>query len=163
MVRRAGREGLAPAAAARALWSAFPLFEALDAVALADPTPANRRAVETFARGAERYFDPNLKPVGGYTWYPGMTNPLQHAFFDDNGWWEMSYLDAYRATDDPHDLIDAERAFRFIQEAGWDPHSGGTWWETLHRHKTSEPLAAEIYTGLGLYQITPTRATSTRR
>jgi hypothetical protein len=140
------------------LWSAFPLFEALDAVALADPTPANRNTVETFARGAEDYFDPNLKPVGGYTWYPDITNPLQHAFFDDNGWWEMSYLDAYRATDDPQDLADAERAFRFIEQAGWDPRSGGTWWETLHRHKTSEPLAAEIYTGLGLYQITADRS-----
>ena len=103
------------------LWSAFPLFEALDAVALADPTAANRNAVTAFARGAERYYDPNLSPVGGYTWYPGMTNPRQHAFFDDNGWWEMSYLDAYRATGDPRDLVDAERAFRFIAEAGWDP------------------------------------------
>ncbi len=140
------------------LWSAFPLFEALDAVALADPTAANRNAVTTFARGAERYYDPNLSPVGGFTWYPGMTNPRQHAFFDDNGWWEMSYLDAYRATGDPRDLVDAERGFRFIEEAGWDPRWGGTWWETLHEHKTSEPLAAEIYTGLGLYQLTGERS-----
>jgi hypothetical protein len=34
------------------LWSAFPLFEALDAVALTDPTAANRAAVSAFARGA---------------------------------------------------------------------------------------------------------------
>ncbi len=136
------------------LWSTFPLFEALDAVALADPTAANRDAVRAFARGAERYYDPNLSPVGGFTWYPGLTNRRQHAFFDDNGWWELSYLDAYRATGDRRDLVDAERAFRFIEEAGWDPRSGGTWWESLHRHKTSEPLAAEIYTGLGLYRIT---------
>jgi hypothetical protein len=140
------------------LWSAFPLFEALDAVALADPTAANRNAVAAFARGAERYYDPNLSPVGGYTWYPGITNPRQHAFFDDDGWWELSYLDAYRATGDPRDLVGAERAFRFIEEAGWDPRWGGTWWETLHKHKTSEPLAAEIYTGLGLYLITNDRS-----
>src|SRR3974390_2872835 len=31
------------------LWSAFPLFEAIDAVAIADPTPANRAAVGRFA------------------------------------------------------------------------------------------------------------------
>src|SRR5271165_6983349 len=28
------------------LWSAFPLFEAIDAVATAEPTPANKAAVE---------------------------------------------------------------------------------------------------------------------
>jgi len=139
------------------LWAAFPLFEALDAVALADPSAANRAAVTSFARGAERYFDPNLQPVGGYTWYPGTTNPREHAYFDDNGWWELSYLDAYRVTGDPGDLADAEKAFRFIAEAGWDPQSGGTWWETLHLHKTSEPLAAEIYTGFALYQATGDR------
>ena len=117
------------------LWSAFPLFEALDAVALADPTAANRNAVTAFARGAERYYDPNLSPVGGYTWYPGMTNPRQHAFFDDNGWWEMSYLDAYRATGDPRDLVDAERAFRFIEEAGLG--------SPLGRHLVGDPARAQ--------------------
>jgi hypothetical protein len=28
------------------------------------------------------------------------------------------------------------------------------WWETLHYHKTSEPLAAEIYAGYRLYEAT---------
>ena len=31
---------------------------------------------------------------------------------------------------------------------------GGVWWETLHLHKTSEPLAAEIYVGFALYRLT---------
>src|SRR5579871_2526177 len=35
------------------LWSAFPLFESVDAVAIADPTTANTAAVEQFAAGAE--------------------------------------------------------------------------------------------------------------
>jgi hypothetical protein len=149
--------GWNPARPLARLWSAFPLFEAIDAVAIADPTPANRAAVESFTRGAERYFDANLSPAGGYVWYPGIENPREHAYFDDNGWWELSYLDAYRSTGDRRNLLDAEKAFRFIAVAGWDPVSGGTWWETLHLHKTSEPLAAEIYTGLGLYQITGDR------
>jgi Glycosyl hydrolase family 76 len=136
------------------LWSAFPLFEAVDAAAIADPTPANVAAVRAFATGAERYFNPNLRPVGGYAYYPGTTNPREHTYFDDNGWWEMAYLDAYRATGDPGDLTDAERAFRFIAVSGWNPNGGGVWWETLHLHETSEPLAAEIYTGFGLYLAT---------
>jgi hypothetical protein len=143
-----------PAAPLAHLWAAFPLFEALDTVALADPTAGNRAAVNRFATGAERYFNAALKPVGGYAYYPGTTNPLEHTFFDDNGWWELAYLDAYRATGSARDLRDAERAFRFIAVSGWDHRAGGTWWETLHEHKTSEPLAAEIYAGLSLYRIT---------
>ncbi len=136
------------------LWSAFPLFEALDQVAIADPTTANLDAVKAFARGAERYFNPNLRPVGGYAYYPGTRNPREHTYFDDNGWWEVAFLDAYRATSDPRDLVDAERAFRFIAVSGWDRDGGGVWWETLHLHKTSEPLAAEIYVGFALYRLT---------
>jgi hypothetical protein len=147
-----------PAAPLAHLWAAFPLFEALDTVALADPTRANRAAVTAFATGAERYFNAALKPVGGYAYYPGTTNPREHTFFDDNGWWELAYLDAYRATRNPRDLRDAERAFRFIAVSGWDHRAGGTWWETLHEHKTSEPLAAEIYTGFSLYRATGARS-----
>jgi glycosyl hydrolase family 76 len=147
-----------PAAPLAHLWAAFPLFEALDTVALADPTSPNRAAVTAFARGAERYFNAALEPVPGYAYYPGTTNPREHTFFDDNGWWELAYLDAYRATRNPRDLRDAERAFRFIAVSGWDHRSGGTWWETLHEHKTSEPLAAEIYAGAALYQATGVRS-----
>ncbi len=139
------------------LWSSVPLFEALDAVAIADPTAANRAEVRAFVRGAERYYNPNLRPVGGYEKYPGITDPRAHTYFDDNGWWEMAFLDAYRVTHDARDLRDAERAFRFIAVSGWDPHVGGVWWETLHLHKTSEPLAAEIYSGYALYRITGDR------
>jgi Glycosyl hydrolase family 76 len=136
------------------LWSVFPLFEALDAVAIADPTSANKQAVRSFAAGAERYFNPGVPPDGAFDPYPGTRNPRQHTYFDDNGWFELAYLDAYAATGDRPDLIAAEKAFRFIARAGWDPVGGGTWWETLHRHKTAEPLVAEIYGGYRLYEIT---------
>jgi Glycosyl hydrolase family 76 len=140
------------------LWSAMPLFEALDAVATADPTPANVAEVRAFVRGAERYYNPSLRPVPAYEKYPGITGPRAHTYFDDDGWWEMAFLDAYRVTHDARDLRDAERAFRFIAVSGWDPVAGGVWWETLHRHKTSEGLAAEIYGGFDLYRITGERS-----
>ena len=143
-----------PAKPLARLWAAFPLFEAVDAVAIADPTAANKAAVRSFALGAEKYFNPAIKPVGGYDWYPGIRDPREHTYFDDNGWWELAFLDAYRATGDTRDLRDAERAFRFISVSGWDRSGGGVWWETLHLHRTSEPLAAEIYTGFALYRYT---------
>ena len=63
------------------LWSAFPLFEALDAVALADPTPANRRAVETFARGAERLFRPEPETGRRLHVVPGHHEPASARVF----------------------------------------------------------------------------------
>ena len=143
-----------PARPLARLWDAFALFEALDSVAMADPTPANREAVDAFARGAERYWNAALEPMPAYAWYPGTANPHEHTYFDDNGWWELAFLDAYQTTGESHDLLDAERAFRFIADEGWNSVGGGTWWETRHLHITSEPLAAEIYVGLALYRIT---------
>jgi hypothetical protein len=138
------------------LWAAFPLIELGDAIAIADPTPAHKADVEALGRGAERYLDPNLRPPG-YTTYRGITNPREHTYFDDNGWFEIAFLDAYQATGDPRFLHDSEQAWRFIAEKGWNPDGGGFWWETLHRHLTSEPLAAEIDTGLRLYELTGQR------
>ncbi|HTA35651.1 MAG TPA: hypothetical protein VK761_02955, partial [Solirubrobacteraceae bacterium] len=37
------------------IWDIVPLFESLDAIAIASPTPANRAALTQFAKGAERY------------------------------------------------------------------------------------------------------------
>jgi Glycosyl hydrolase family 76 len=136
------------------LWSAFPLFEALDAIAIAQPTRANKDAVRRFAAMARRYYNPKLSPVGGYAYYIDTARPYAHSYFDDNGWWAIAFLDAYTATGDRSYLRDADRAYRFIVQAGWDPVTGGVWWETLHLHKTSEPLAAAIYAGFRLYRAT---------
>jgi hypothetical protein len=135
------------------LWSVFPLFELVDAVAIASPTAAHKAAVEALGKGAETYLDPNTDPPA-FTTYPDTTNPAQHVYFDDNGWFEIAFLDAYQATGDQRFLHDAEVAYKFIAERGWNPNGGGVWWETLHRHLTAEPLATEIDTGLRLYEIT---------
>jgi hypothetical protein len=139
------------------LWSVFPLFELVDAVAIASPTASNKARVEAFGKGAEAYLDPNTSPPAFVT-YPGITQPNRHVFFDDNGWFELAFLDAYQATGDKRFLRDAEDAYTFIAERGWNAGGGGFWWETLHRHLTSEPLATEIYTGLRLYLLTGERS-----
>ena len=53
------------------IWDIVPLFQSLDAIAIASPTPAHRRAVLRFAAGAERYLNRGLRPVPGYSPYPG--------------------------------------------------------------------------------------------
>jgi Glycosyl hydrolase family 76 len=149
---RSGPEPLAT------VWDAFPLFEAIDAIAVADPTRANRAAVEQFGTGAERYWDPDLKPLGGYVWYPDPAITGASAFFDDNGWFGIAFFDAYSATGDRRFLRDAIRAFKFIDIAGWARDAGGgVWWNTEQQYKTAEPLAAAAVLGAEIYKQTRIR------
>jgi hypothetical protein len=135
------------------IWDATPLFEALDAIDIAAPTPAHRAAVVAFARGAERYWDATLKPYPGFAPYPGdRGNTL--TWFDDNGWWGLAFLDAYRATGVSVYLREAERAFAFIARAGWNANGGGLWWNTAHPYIAGEPLAAGSLLGARLLQLT---------
>src|SRR4029077_6592276 len=53
------------------IWDIVPLFQSLDAIAIAQPTRAHRRAVARFAAGAERYLNRGLRPVPGYSPYQG--------------------------------------------------------------------------------------------
>lgn len=140
------------------LWSAYQVFNAVDGVAVADPTAANIQAVRDFANGAENYWNPNVQPDGAYAYYPGYRNTTIRYYFDDNGWFGLAFTDAYRITHDSRYLADAVRAFRFLADAGWDADGGGFWWDTKHDHKTSEPLAAAILIGARLYEATGDRS-----
>ena len=142
------------------VWGAVPLFESLAAVATADPTPANRTALDAFAegstpraapgpaaivvrRGGRRHRGrggaPILKgaesywdpAVGGYAPYPG-DRGRANVWFDDNGWWGLAFLDAYHVLGNPRFLADAQAAFTFVVRHGWDASSGGLWWNTDH-------------------------------
>jgi uncharacterized protein YyaL (SSP411 family) len=137
------------------LWSAYPLFETLDAVAVAQPTPANKAALATFAdKAAKLYWNPDQKPVGGYGYYPGMRGQAANVYFDDSAWWGLSFIDAYQSTHYTRYLNYAGRALRFIVASGWDSQQGGgIWWDTFHHHKTIEPLAAAVLIGTRLYEI----------
>jgi len=138
------------------LWSAYPLFETLDAIAVAQPTAANKAALVNFAdKAAKLYWNPDTKPVGGYGYYPGMRGGA-NVYFDDSAWWGLSFIDAYQATHLPRYITYAGRALRFIVIGGWDSkQGGGIWWDTFHHHKTIEPLAAAVLIGVRLYEIQP--------
>jgi hypothetical protein len=136
------------------IWDIVPLFESLDAIAIASPTPANRRAVESFARGAESYLNRGLRPIAGYSPYPGDREGNTQTWFDDNGWWGLGFINAFRATGKRRYLKDAERALRYIAAAGWDPHSGGVWWNTSHPYKAGEALASATLLATLIYEQT---------
>ena len=134
------------------LWSSYPLLELVDAIAIADPTPANKAFVNTTFSQAEGFWDPTIEGTGGVTWLWGLRN-TGNAYFDDAGWWGLAYLDAYRATGKTRWLWDAGRVLTYLMRYGWDPKSGGMWWDVTHEHKTSEPLGAATLIAASLYRI----------
>jgi hypothetical protein len=135
------------------LWGAVPLFEATNALAIADPTPARRAAVRAFAAGAERYWNGRLRPVPGYAPYPGNRSPRDRTWYDDNGWWGIAFYDAYRATGDARYLSSAKRALTFVN-SGWNRNGGGLWWDTRHSHLAGETLASGTLLAASLYKET---------
>jgi Glycosyl hydrolase family 76 len=136
------------------IWDIVPLFESLDAIAIAQPTPTNRSAVTHFAAGAERYLNRGLRPLPGYSPYPGDREANTETWFDDNGWWGIAFVNAYRATGRRRYLTDAEKALHYIAAAGWDPSTGGLWWNTEHPYKAGAALAADTLLATLLYQQT---------
>jgi Glycosyl hydrolase family 76 len=136
------------------IWDIVPLFQSLDAIAIAPPTAAHRAAVSSFASGAERYLNRGLRPLAGYSPYLGDRAPGTETWFDDNGWWGLAFVNAYRATGSRRWLTDAGRALSYIARAGWDPARGGIWWNTQHPYKSGPALAADTLLATLLYQTT---------
>jgi Glycosyl hydrolase family 76 len=136
------------------IWDSVPLFESLDAIAIAQPSAADRHAVASFAAGAERYLNRGLRPLPGYSPYPGDREPNTETWFDDNGWWGIAFVQAFRATGTHRYLTDAQRALRYIAAAGWDPNGGGIWWDTDHPYKSGPALAADTLLAALVYQQT---------
>jgi hypothetical protein len=139
------------------LWGIVPLFEALNGLQIAQPSNRHRHQLNRFVRGAERYLNRNLQPVPGFGPKPGQHNPGKTTWFDDNGWWGLAFLDAYRATGNPRYLNDAEIAQRFISVSGWDTtpgRPGGIWWNTNHSFYAGESLAGGTLLSARLYALT---------
>jgi hypothetical protein len=139
------------------LWGVVPLFEALNGLQIAHPSARHRHQLNRFAWGAQRYLNPNLQPVPGFGPRPGQHNPGKTTWVDDNGWWGLAFLDAYRATGNGRWLADAEIAQNFISVSGWDTtpgRPGGLWWNSNHSFYAGESLAGGTLLSARLYAIT---------
>jgi Glycosyl hydrolase family 76 len=133
------------------VWGDVRMFEAVDAVEIASPSAAHRARVDRFARASERYWNPYLN---GYAPYPGDRYRGASAWFDDNGWLGIAFVQAYRATGERRYVTDARRALNFIESKGWDAAGGGgMWWNTHHPFHSGEALAADSLLAMLLYQI----------
>ena len=136
------------------IWGSVALFESIDLIDTTQPSRPHKRAVDAFARGAERYWDKRLPPGGGYAPYPGDRAANVQTWMDDNGWWGLAFFDAWRATREPRYLNDAQRAFNYSVGAGWDPAAGGLWWNTYRPYKSGVAMGATSLLGAYLYSAT---------
>ena len=131
------------------IWTLFPLWEALSGVAIAQPTSAHRNEVAWFANTAETYFNSLMQ---GYGPYPG-SHTRDEIWFDDNAWWGLGFVDAYRATRDRRYLDDAARGIQFLNSYGWDRKHHRMRWSTAVQNQGSNletlggatALAGELY------------------
>jgi len=130
------------------IWGEVPMFETIDALETALPSSAHRALVDRFALANERYWD---RALDGYAPYPGDRAGNVQAFFDDNGWEGLAFLNAYKATHEGRWLYDAQRAFHFIATHGWDRNGGGMWWNTSHPYHSGPALASDSLLGILLY------------
>lgn len=157
------------------IWGIVPLFETVDYNGLADPSATNLALVRHFASKAETYWDTKVTPAPGvrkrtpaYAPYPGSHNDPE-TFFDDDAWFSLAFMDAYRDMLAVHNatlarryLRDAERGFNFILANGWDHRGGGMWWNTYHRipggqGRSGEALSSATDLAARLYQATGNR------
>ena len=139
------------------LWGVVPLFEALAGLQIAAPSSRHLHQLNRFAWGAQRYLNPTLEPVPGFGPRPRQHEPGKTTWFDDNGWWGLAFLDAYRATGNGRYLTDAEIAQNFISVSGWDNtpgRPGGIWWNTNHSFYAGESLASGTLLSARLFAIT---------
>jgi hypothetical protein len=78
-------------------------------------------------------------------------------FFDDAGWWGLTWLNAYNYTGDAQYLYLAENILGYIHGQGWDPSScGGGVWQDLNTGAVKDAIANELYLELAarLYRAT---------
>ncbi|MFZ2050683.1 MAG: glycoside hydrolase family 76 protein [Solirubrobacteraceae bacterium] len=131
------------------IWGSVALFEAVDALAQSDPTPAHKQLVDRFARQFERYWNPHVR---GFAPYPDDRGSGVETWFDDNGWLGIAFLEAFRATKSHAYLSDANKAFEFAVHYGWDASAGGgMWWNTDHPYHSGPALASQSLLGMLLY------------
>jgi predicted alpha-1,6-mannanase (GH76 family) len=64
-----------------------------------------------------------------------------NAYYDDQQWWALSWVDAYDLTGNATYLSMAEKVFGNVAESGWDTSvcGGGVWWSTARTYKNAIP------------------------
>jgi hypothetical protein len=137
------------------IWDTQHVFEAYAGLERAAPSTRHRNMLVWFAAKSEQgYYNPTLDDgLGGFSTGYGRHGEQGRQWYDDNGWLGLSFVDAYRLTHMRRFLVDAERAFRYLYEAGWDPSGGGIWWNTQETVKSAESVNTAALLAVELYEL----------
>lgn len=92
------------------------------------------------ADGTDAFF-----PVFANTLKQGpLTNPgFTDAFYDDDGWWALAWIDVYDLTRKPEYLATATSIFNTMTGAWDNTCGGGIWWNTDRKYKNA--IANELF------------------
>jgi Glycosyl hydrolase family 76 len=136
------------------VWDTEQLFQAYVGLNQASPSLRNRNRVLWFAAKSEAgYYNAGLgQGIGGFATGYDDKGEQNDQWFDDNGWLGLSFMDAWRVTKQKRFLDDAEIAFRYLYQAGWDPIGGGIWWNTQHSVKAAESVNTAALLAVELYE-----------
>ena len=90
--------------------------------------------------GTDAYF-----PIFANTLGKGpLTNPgFTDAFYDDDGWWALAWIDVYDLTRKPEYLATATSIFNTMTGAWDNTCGGGIWWSTDRQYKNA--IANELF------------------
>lgn len=81
-------------------------------------------------------------------------NNFLNNYYDDEGWWALSWLRAYILTNDTKYLNMSKIIFDDIKN-GWDNHcGGGVWWNKFKKYKNAIPNELFLSLSSGLYLAT---------
>ena len=73
-----------------------------------------------------------------------LTNPgFTDAYFDDDGWWALAWIDVYDLTKKPEYLATATSIFNTMTGAWDNTCGGGIWWNTDRQYKNA--IANELF------------------
>jgi hypothetical protein len=83
-----------------------------------------------------------------------ITSFTSDSFYDDAGWWGLTWISAYGLTKNSSYLTLAENIFNHMT-VGWDGACGGGVWQTSsHNHKNAITNALYLMLAARLYQVT---------
>jgi Glycosyl hydrolase family 76 len=137
------------------IWDTEHLFQAYAGLEKAAPSTRHRNMLLWFAAKSEQgYYNPTLGGgVGGFSTGYGHHGEQGQQWFDDNGWLGLSFVDAYRETNQKRFLKDAEIAFAYLFRVGWDPIGGGIWWNTQRTVKSAESVNTAALLAVELWEL----------
>ena len=146
-------------------WSALALYALAD---FADQNPAATIADDSIKDALASTYSVicgTTCPSGQNAAWPSAESSANFAnrYYDDTGWWALTWVNAYRLTGSPRYLYLAEELWSYLTTHGWDSACGGALvqysGQGRHGPSTENTIANVLYLRLSawLYVITKTR------